>query len=196
MRSMIVLAGLVLATPAVAGFDSAYTDLILDDKKLCKNLSPPPVENEPNDSAYYECKGFKDYIVMFSEGDLRSSMAYGRDVKDHCAATQSFAGFNSVGTKIEWRLKDGEPVATILRWSVSYDPEDSTKLKTWLVVTKLAENDSCHMGYIEGGYPNANEMARALADRAENYNCVTDRTTVLAKTGTYISDIDGRSCAP
>jgi hypothetical protein len=195
MRSMIILAGLVLATPAFAGFDSAYTDFILEDTKNCTNTTPPVEEGEPADFGSFTCKGYTDYVVMFAEGDLRSSVAFGTKVADHCASSQSLPGFNSVGKKIEWRLKDGKPVATILRWFESFDPNDSTRLREWLIVTKLDVGNSCHMGYVEGGFPNANERARSIADQAERYNCVTSAPTVFAKPGQDVSHLTERRCS-
>jgi hypothetical protein len=190
MRRFLVLAALLFAPPALAGFDSAYTDLKFDDSSQCTNLTPAPVEGEPNDGAVYECKGFEKYVVSFSEGDLRSTVSFGTHSGDHCAASQTFGGFNGVGNRIEWRLKDGKPIATILRWTVSYDPEESSKTKTWLVVTKLEDNNSCHMGYVEGSYPKANEKARWLADTAATaFTCKVGIPIYFANAGTVTDGI-------
>lgn len=190
MRLAITCAAVLLATPAVAGFDSAYTDLDFSNKKNCTDVTPAPAEGDPDDSVAFECGGYGNFVVSFSEGDLRGTMSFGTESGDHCSLRQTFGGFNSVGNRIEWRLKDGKPIATILRWSVSYDPEDSSKQKSWLVVTKLEKNDSCHMGYVEGAYPNANEMARRLADTAaEGFSCKTDKPTFFANPGTETDGI-------
>jgi hypothetical protein len=123
--------------------------------------------------------------VTYIEGDLRSFVSFGRQTGDHCALRQTFAGFNSVGRTIEWRLKNGIPFATILRWSVSYDPDDSNRQKSWLVVTKLEENDSCHMAYVEGAYPNANQKAREVADAlGPTFSCTSGRAVLFANPGT------------
>ena len=136
--------------------------------------------------------------LTLAEGDLRSSVSFGTQGGDHCARGQSFGGFNSVGNTIEWRLKDGKPIATILRWSVSYDPEDSVKQKEWLVVTKLEADNSCHLGYVEGAYPNANAVAQKLADGfAESFSCKTARPIFIARVGTVTDGIAANSgCAP
>jgi hypothetical protein len=190
MRVAIACGAVLLATPALAGFDSVYTDLKFDDTKICTNVSPAPVPGEPEDGAVFECSGYGDYVVTFAEGDLRSYVSFGTESGDHCAARQTFGGFNSVGNKIEWRLKDSKPIATILRWSVSHDPEDSNKQKSWLVVTKLEENDSCHMGYVEGGYPKANEKARWLVDTAaEAFSCKVGKPVFFANPGTVTDGI-------
>ena len=190
MRGLAALLLLFMTTSAFAGFDSAYSDLILENKSLCTLVTPVEKGDEAMSSGGYECKGYGDYVVSFAEGDLRSFVSFGKTTGDHCASTQTFGGFNSVGKKVEWRLKDGVPIATILRWTVAYDPEDSTKEKSWLVVTKLEDNNSCHMGYVEGAYPNANEKARELADTAAaGFSCKTGKTVFVANAGTATDGI-------
>ena len=190
MRGLAALLFLFMTTSAFADFDSAYSDLILENKSLCTLVTPVEKGDEAMSSGGFECKGYGDYVVSFAEGDLRSFVSFGKTTGDHCASTQTFGGFNSVGKKVEWRLKDGVPIATILRWTVAYDPEDSTKEKSWLVVTKLEDGNSCHMGYVEGAYPSANEKARMLADTAaEAFSCKTGETVFFANAGTATDGI-------
>ena len=184
--------GLAMATisPAFAGSSSAYTALDLNDKKACMITSPAPQPGEGEGSATYECRGYGDYVVTFFEGDLRSYITYGTDTADQCAVRQTFSGFNSIGNKIEWRLRDGKPIATILRWTVSYDPENAEKTKTWLVVTKLDGDEACHMGYVEGAASNANEAAQKLADDfAISFSCKTSKPIIIANSGTVTENI-------
>jgi hypothetical protein len=193
MRGMMLIAITVLTTPALAGFDSAYTDFV---PEHCKQIRPGAVEGEGEFSPTFECAGYAGQAVTFVEDDLRSSVAFGKNGGTHCAFRQTFSGFNSVGNKIEWRLKDGEPFATILRWKVSFDPENATKTKDWLVVTKVAEGGSCHIGYVEGGYTKANEKARWLADTAaEVFDCKAGVPIVFANAGTVTEGItSGMGC--
>jgi hypothetical protein len=187
MRRLLIFVTLLCASPALAGNDSAYSDL---DLSKCTQLTPETSGEEGESSGILECKGYKGFPVTFAEGDLRSFVAFGKSGQDHCAFRQTFGGFNSTGEKVEWRLKDGTPIATILRWKVSYDSVDATKLKSWLVVTKLEDNQSCHMAYIEGGYPNANEKARELADsQASSFSCKNSNTIFIANPGTETSGI-------
>jgi hypothetical protein len=198
MRGLAILALLVSTASAMADESSTYTKLDFKDTKACADLTPAPVEGEPNDGVAYECKGFGDYVVSFSEGDLRSTVSFGTRSGDHCAGRQSFGGFNSIGNTIEWRLHNGMPIATILRWSVSYDPEDSVKQKEWLVVTKLEADNSCHMGYVEGAYPNANAAAQKLADGfADGFACTASKPIIIAKIGTATEGIAANDgCRP
>lgn len=190
MRRIAILLGLTFTSPVMAGYDSVYSDLELEKKSVCTLVTPVEQGDEAMSSGGYECKGYGDYVVSFAEGDLRSFVSFGKQTADHCASTQTFGGFNSVGNKVEWRLKDGVPIATILRWSVSYDPEDSIKQKSWLVITKLEDNNACHMGYVEGGYPQANEKARWLADTAAaGFSCKTGKAIFFANAGTVTDGI-------
>ena len=93
MRRCIAAALCLLPAVAMADTDSTYTKLDFKDTKACTDLTPPPVEGEPNDGVAYECKGLGDQVVSFSEGDLRSSVSFGTLSGDHCAARQSFSGF-------------------------------------------------------------------------------------------------------
>lgn len=190
MRNVMLIVGIVAATPALADFDSAYTSLDFNNVEICTNLTPAPTPGEPDDGVVYECQGFGPYVVSFQEGDLRSFVAYGTESGDHCSAMQTFGGFNSVGSTIEWRLKDGKPIATILRWSVSYDPEDSSKQMSWLVVTRLEAENSCHMAYVEGAYPKANEEARDMVDKlGPEFSCAAGKPVFLANPGTATEGI-------
>ena len=67
-----VLAGavlaLALASPAHAGFTSAYTDLNLDE---CLVL------DSDDFGTTWSCPGYKGYPLQVSEGDLRFSLQYG-----------------------------------------------------------------------------------------------------------------------
>jgi hypothetical protein len=185
MRGILFLFFLFLASPAFAGYDSVYSDF---DLGKCREIEPAP--NEGEGSATYECPGYSGIPVTFAEGDLRAFVAFGTDGRKHCAFRQTFGGFNNVSSKIEWRLKDGNPIATIFRWSESYDGEDASKQRTWLVVTKLAKGNSCQMGYIEGAYPQANEKARWLADTAsEAFECKQGHPIVFANQQTDVGGL-------
>ena len=46
------------------------------------------------------------------------------------------------------------------------------------------------LGFVEGGYPKANEKARSLADtRAENFSCKSGKTVFFANPGTSIDAV-------
>jgi hypothetical protein len=178
MRSVIVPIALsCLATLAKAEtITSQYTKYNID---KCEKRFGTPGDEE---SVFFMCPGLKAIKVYFAEGDLRTLIAYGKNPETHCAAKQTFGGFNTATPTIEWRIVNGKAFAAIQRWTVS-DFDDSSKTKTWLGVTKLEGNNSCRVAIVEGSLPGANAKARKAADQlARTFNCTTTQATVISKT--------------
>jgi hypothetical protein len=178
-RSFVVILFLIAPSLAVAGNTSVYTKYELD---KCPRLDVG--NTDEGEGGSWLCKGYGNLKIYFAEGDLRQFVAFGKSPKKTCAAEQTFSGFNSANATIEWRLKNGKPIAAIQRWTVSYDPEDSDKTKTWLVVTRIEPSNSCRMAVVEGAFPNANVKAREIADQsAEKFECgVSAQTAVTLPT--------------
>jgi hypothetical protein len=146
---------------------SVYTPLKLD---ACKNVTPP---GEEEVGGVFRCEGYGGRDVRVAEGDLRMFVSYGPDAERQTAATQTLPAFNSTGETLEWRLADGVPFATILRF---HWDSDGAKGST-LVVTKLGETDACHVAHVMAtDNPNANVLAREIADgQARGFNCQRDK---------------------
>jgi hypothetical protein len=89
------------------------------------------------------------------------------------AATQTLPLFNTISDTLEWRLSNGKPFATILRFHWDSDNGQGSTL----VVTKLDKTDACHVAYVTATEnPNANVLARKLADTlARGFDCANDR---------------------
>ena len=53
------------------------------------------------------------------------------------------------------------------------------------MVTELGQDDACHVAYVEAtGNPQANEQARAIADRdARSFRCKTDKAKTYGAAG-------------
>ena len=170
---------LVIPSAAFAANTSVYTKYNLD---KCPKLDVGNADE--GDSGSWLCKGYGNLKIYFAEGDLRQFVAFGKSPKQHCAAEQTFSGFNSANNTIEWRLNKGNAIAAIQRWTVSFDPEDSAKTKTWLVVTRIEPGNSCHMAVVEGAFPNANIKAREIADSlAEKFEFgVSSQTAITLPT--------------
>jgi hypothetical protein len=85
------------------------------------------------------------------------------------------SGFSSVGQKAEWRVagKNGKPVpiALIVRFNASENPEDSTKVTSYLAVAKITPQEICVTDKIAPG-PRANEEARRAADASADKPCL------------------------
>lgn len=155
-----------LAQPAAAAFESAYTDINLDE---CLVL------NADDFGATWACPGYKGYPMMVSEGDLRFSIRYGFNV-DKEPRGQTLGPFNELGPRLEWRLSNASgrwlPVATIVRYHTA-NPETGENEGQVLVVTQLAEGKTCHIAYIDArANENPNELAREVADeKAGSFDC-------------------------
>ncbi|MCB1383253.1 MAG: hypothetical protein KDJ73_10075 [Notoacmeibacter sp.] len=170
------------AAPAQARIDSAYSDL--DTGKDCK-LIEEGKEDESADWAEMLCTGYGEYPVYISYGDARDSVFFGFPPDGTPDSWESFSGFNAAGKTVEWRLEDGVPFATILRWNVNVitSAGENRDIQV-LVVEKVAQPDtheSCVVGYVVApGNPGHNEQARQLADdHARNFACWTDEPVVM-----------------
>ena len=129
----------------------------------------------------WRCKGYGGTDFLVSGADSRSFVAFGANGGNNCAYSKTFRPFNTALSPIEWRLRDGKPFAAIERWSVT---GADGRAATWLVVSALPDNDACHVHYVAGSYPNANEQARRIADEdAEKFDCENDVPTFSTAAG-------------
>lgn len=154
-------------TGAVAAeFTSAYTKINLE---TCTQLEN--AEDEGTFGGSWMCPGFGGLDVFVAEGDLRMFVSFGPDAGNERAAGQTLPRFNTINETLEWRLRDGVPFATILRWFPSLD--DGGKTGSVLIVTQLTPGATCQIGRIDAqANPGANQMSRDLADTtAGTYDC-------------------------
>lgn len=180
-RLFLVLAA-TSVTPAMAqaGFASAYTDL---DIAQCLVL-------EADDfGASWACPGYKGFPVKVQEGDLRFSISYGFEPEKNATGFQTLPPFNNLGSKLEWRLSNEKgyffPVATIVRYHTA-DPESGENKGQVLVVSQIEEGNSCHIAYVDAlANKDANELARAAADKAGDFDCANDEPEVIGKFTAY-----------
>lgn len=179
---LLLLALALFSSPAVAqsGMTSAYTDL---DIEKCLVL-------EADDfGASWACPGYKGFPIMVQEGDLRFSILYGFNPKENAEGTQTLPPFNNLGGKIEWRLSNAKgyffPIATIVRYHTADTTTGENKGQV-LVVTQIAEGNTCHIAYVDAlANPNANDLAREAADKAGKFNCLADEPKVIGKFTAY-----------
>lgn len=157
-------------------FQSVYTRLDLDD---CLILSTE-AEVEENQGAEWVCAGHDRIVVWVAEGDLRYFLGYGSHGRDQCSYRQTLGPFHTVHTALEWRLRDGVPIATILRYVL----EGDGRAQQYLVVTKLGDGQACQMAYVDASTPDANRLAQEAADRyAPGFDCATDRPFAYSAAG-------------
>ena len=151
---------------------SVYTSL--NTQKNCKTL-----ESETEGAGWYrgECPGIGGYRLQLTEGDIRQSIdvitpnkkKYELDFIGHVSS-----GFSSVGEKAEWRVKTAfkkqTPIALIVRFNVSENPEDSSVNTSYLIVSKITRNQVCITDIVKPG-EKQNEEARQLADASASKPC-------------------------
>jgi hypothetical protein len=129
----------------------------------------------------WKCPGFKGMDVVIASSDDRDYVGFGPNAAQTCSFKKTFNRFSTALSPIEWRVRDGRPFATIQRWRVVTDDNGNTV--TWLVVTALRGNESCPISYVAGSYPDANAVARIMADDAPSFDCAHDVPTVNSKVG-------------
>ena len=175
---------LVLGTGSAAaqsGFVSAYTDLNLDSDCLVLEADDFGVS--------WSCPGYKGFPLKVEEGDLRFSLSYGFDADENSVGFQTLPPFNRLGEKLEWRLSNASgrwfPIATIVRYHTAH-PETGEDFGQVLVVSQIAEGNSCHIAYVDArANANANVLAQQAADKAGDFDCLTDEVEIIGKFEAY-----------
>ncbi|GHA24006.1 hypothetical protein GCM10007989_19570 [Devosia pacifica] len=159
VSAFVLLANSLAAVPAVAGFQSFYTDLNLDD---CLVLSADDFES------IWSCPGYRGFPLWVSQSDLRFYLSYGFSAPNERVAGQTAEPFNHLGPELEWRLSNAMgrwfPVASIARYFTSNAQGEETN--EVLVVSQIAEGNSCHIAYVDALVnEDAQALARDAADR-------------------------------
>lgn len=131
-----------------------------------------------HDWSVQACRGVSGYNLQLEYDDARESITvFGPDRKAHPLNLWQVVsnGFSSVGQKAEWRVttKNGKqvPIALIVRFSASENPEDSTKSTSYLVVAKITPQKICVTDKIAPS-ATANEEARRAADASADKPCM------------------------
>ena len=192
MRHLAILAFLVAGSSiAFAGqITSVYSDF---DLKKCKALE---LYSDEGEGGVWQCTGIKGFDLLYLEGDLRGYVAFGPQARSQCTSAQTFGAFNSPGPKIEWRMENGKPIATIFRWFTDNGSGEEGAKQNWLAVTKLNGKDACRTALIDTKYPNANAVAREMADEnSRTFNCEKDVPEVVSQRGLKADEImSGAPC--
>lgn len=165
-----MILSLAAATTLAQANRSLYTSLAA---KQCRTI-----KTETTGAGDYEgrCRGVAGYSLLLLEGDLRQNVIvvtpkgakHSLDLWDVVSG-----GFSYVGPRAEWRIKKS-PVALILRYNTSEDPENPNRKTSYLVVVKITGDEICVTDKISPG-PKANDEARAAADAASTKPCLKNK---------------------
>ena len=164
--TLLVLLVLGCGVHASAQITSRYTDL--DDQK-CKTLE---LDEEGGGSYKGECAGVGGYKLHVLEGDLRQSV----DIIDPAGKAhqlrfwEHFGGFSAVGPRAEWRIKNRQPIALIVRLNVSENPEKPETTTSYLIVSKITKTEACITDIIRPSRTQ-NAEARRAADNSASEPC-------------------------
>ena len=152
--------------PAMA-FESAYTNIEID---KCRVI----FQDRESGSIGWMCAGYQDMELFVAEGDIRFFVSAGTNADRRMAARQTLPEFNYTHNVLEWRLDNGRPFATILRYFIAVNGEGDEEQV--LVVTKIGKEDSCQVARVNASRnQNANVLAREAADTlARDFVCGVD----------------------
>src|SRR5687767_2209137 len=138
---------------------SVYTPLA---EKQCKTIKGP---NPQTNDYEGRCEGVAGYTLIVTEGDLRQNVTVitPKGAKHSLELWDVISGgFSSLGPKAEWRMTmqkgKSAPVALIVRYNASENPDQPNKLNSYLAVSKITPTEICVTDKILPG-PNANEDA-------------------------------------
>jgi hypothetical protein len=148
---------------------SVYTSLAEADCRVIE-------VDEESESSVSRCPGAAGYALKVLEGDLRQSIdVITPDGKEHPLNYWSVVsgGFSTVGPRAEWRMRGGRPIALIVRVNASENPEDATRITSYLAVARIAPGPVCVTDRI-APTAEANAAARAAADRSAGRPCLSD----------------------
>jgi hypothetical protein len=163
---------------SIAVFALALTASADSVSSVYSSLSGCKLVKKGQDFSTSACKGVGGYNLRLEYDDARESITViSPNGKSHKLEFWSVIsnGFSSVGEKAEWRVtrKAGRvvPIALIVRFNASENPEDSTKVTSYLAVAKITPQKICVTDKIEPS-ATANEDARRAADNSANKPCL------------------------
>ena len=163
-----ILLAVTPAWAAPAKVESVYTDI---SGKDCVTVEI----DEEIGSSHLRCPGVAGFQLDLQDSDNRMSLdVVTPDGKSHPLDFWQVItwGFSSLGDKAEWRLEGGKPVALIVRVNASEDAEDSSRITSYLAVSKITQEKICVVAKIPPT-AKANEAARKAADSASSKPCLT-----------------------
>jgi hypothetical protein len=153
-----------------AGIRSVYTSLAQADCRLLR-------QDEETGGTSSRCPGTAGHALMVHDDDARMSV----DVVAPGGRTHPLrywgvitSNFSSLGPRAEWRMRDGKPVALIVRVNAFENPEIPDRATSYLAVAKITPREVCVTDRIPPTAPSANEAAQRAADSSASRPCMRD----------------------
>ncbi|WP_420130343.1 hypothetical protein [Longimicrobium sp.] len=121
------------------------------------------------------CPGTAGYALLMHDFDARMTVDLiapgGRTLPLRYSGVITSA-FSSLGPRAEWRMRNGAPVALIVRVNAFEDPSVPDRATSYLAVAKITGGQACVTDRITPTTPHANEAARQAADRSASRPCL------------------------
>jgi hypothetical protein len=176
IRRLLALTLTAIFSPGVSALSAPPATSVYTSLSGCKMVKTGKGQGE--DWSVMACRGFAGYSLQLEYGDARESITvFTPNKKKHQLELWQVisSGFSSVGKKAEWRVttKNGKqvPHALIVRFEASENPEDSSKITSYLVVAKITPQNICAVEKIAPG-ATQNEEARRAADASADKPCL------------------------
>lgn len=154
------------AVDTTTGIRSVYTSLAEADCRVVDR-------DEETGGVSQRCPGTGGYALLVHDYDARMTV----DVVTPNGGTHRLryssvisSAFSSLGPRAEWRMRDGKPVALIVRVNAFEVPETPEVAISYLAVAKLTARETCVTDRIAPS-ATANEAAREAADASASRPC-------------------------
>lgn len=133
-------------------------------------------QDEETGATSSRCPGTAGYALLVHDWDARMSVDVvapgGRTHRLRYSGVITSA-FSSLGPRAEWRMRNGAPIALIVRVNAFEDPEAPDRTTSYLAVAKITPREVCVTERIPPS-ANANEAARRAADQSASKRCMRD----------------------
>lgn len=155
---------------SAAGIRSVYTSL---GEAQCRLVE----KDEETGATSSRCPGTAGYALLVHDWDARMTVDVvapgGRTHRLRYSGVISSA-FSSLGPRAEWRMRDGKPIALIVRVNAFENPDTPDRATSYLAVARIAPGEVCVTDRIPPTTPSANEAARQAADQSASRPCMRD----------------------
>jgi hypothetical protein len=154
---------------SMSGIRSVYTSLAEAECRLVER-------DEETGATSSRCPGTAGYSLMAHDYDARMTAdVVAPDGRTHRLRYSGVitSAFSSLGPRAEWRMRDGKPIALIIRVNAYENPETPDRTTSYLAVAKITPREVCVTDRIPPTV-NANEAAQRAADQSASRPCMRD----------------------
>jgi hypothetical protein len=152
-----------------AAIRSVYTSLAEAECRLVER-------DEETGATSSRCPGTAGHALLVHDFDARMTVdVVTPDGRTHRLRYSGVitSAFSSLGPRAEWRMRNGAPIALIVRVNAFEDPETPDRATSYLAVAKITAREVCVTARIPPT-GNANAAARQAADRSASQHCMRD----------------------